>query len=151
MRFVLDTQVYIEALRAPVGNAALGRLHEIGSYIWLNAVVACELLAGMPAREGTPREVALMRRYLELGLVVVPSFTAWRRAGEAIAALHTRGLIDKQRVLKSFMNDLLIAASCAEEEITLVTKNTRDFALIAEEIPFRFTPPWPPFPRAGSS
>ena len=141
MRLVLDTQIYIEALRAPDGGAALGRLHDMGSYIWLNAVVAFELLAGMPARDGAPREVALMRRYVDRGLVVAPSFAAWRRSGEAIAALHSRGRIDERRVPKSFVHDLLIAASCAEENITLVTKNWRDFALIAEAIPFRFIPP----------
>ena len=140
MRLVFDTQIYVEALRAPDGNAALERLHEMGSLVWLNAVVAFELLAGMPARDGVPREVALMHRFVERGLVVAPSFAAWRRAGEAIAALHSRGRIDERRVPKSFVHDLVIAASCAEEDITLVTKNARDFALIAEEIPFRFMP-----------
>ena len=145
MRLVFDTQVYVEALRSPEGNATLDRLEDMGTAIWLSAVVAHELMAGAPRRDDT-RERALLLPFLARGLLVTPSFASWHRTGEAIGRLHARGRIDKRGVTKSFANDLLLAASCAEEEITLVTRNIRDFALIAEEIPFEFIPPWPPFP-----
>ena len=34
------------------------------------------------------------------------------------------------------------AETVTRSVVTLVTRNTRDFALIAEELPFRFIPPW---------
>jgi predicted nucleic acid-binding protein len=144
MRFVFDTQIYIEALRSPEGSATLDRLEDVGTAIWLSAVVARELMAGAPHRDDT-RERAMILPFIARGLLVTPSFASWQRSGEAIAALHARRRIDRRGVTKAFANDLLLAASCAEEEITLVTRNSRDFALIAEEIPFEFIPPWPPF------
>jgi predicted nucleic acid-binding protein len=141
MRLVLDTQIYIEALRSTEGDAALDHLEDMSTFIWVSAVVAFELMAGAPHRDAT-RERDILRPFIERGRLVTPSFAAWQCAGEAIAALHARRRIDKGKVLKSFASDLLLAASCAEEDITLVTRSARDFALIAEEIPFAFIPPW---------
>jgi predicted nucleic acid-binding protein len=141
MRFVLDTQLYIEAMRSPVGNARLSRLEEISPFLWVSAVVMHELITG--GRDPTfARERALLSPWADRGRVITPSLAAWQGVGGAIAALHVRRRIDARRVSKGFALDVLLAASCAEEEIILVTRNTRDFALIAEEIPLRFIPPW---------
>ena len=142
MRLVLDTHIYVDALRSDAGAETLGRLEEIGRFVWLNAVVAHELMIGVHRMRGRGREEAVIRPFIDRGRILTPSFDAWQRSGQAIAALHARGRIDERRVPKSFANDLLIAASCAEESVTLVTRNARDFALIAEEIPFQFIPPW---------
>jgi predicted nucleic acid-binding protein len=140
-RFVLDPQIYIDALRSADGAAALRRLDDMSDVTWLSAIVAHELISGAPHRDETG-EHELLRPLIERGLLVTPSLEAWQRSAGAIAALHARRRIVARRVTKSFANDLLLAASCAEENITLVTRNARDFALIAEEIPFRFIPPW---------
>jgi predicted nucleic acid-binding protein len=141
-RLVLDTHLYGEALRNAQGKRVLRRLEDMGGLIWLSAVVAHELMIGARLRDGRAAEAELLRPLVARGQIVAPSFAAWQRAGVAIGALHSRGRIHERRIPKSFSNDLLLAASCAEEDITLVTRNTRDFALIAEEIPFAFIPPW---------
>jgi predicted nucleic acid-binding protein len=55
----------------------------------------------------------------------------------------------EQRVLaqggfsRSFINDVLVAASLRESGAVLVTRNVRDFRLISKVERFRFEEPWP--------
>ena len=44
---------------------------------------------------------------------------------------------------KSFGNDVLLALSCREAGLVLVTDNGRDFERIARVVPFDFVAPWP--------
>jgi predicted nucleic acid-binding protein len=41
------------------------------------------------------------------------------------------------------MNDALLAASCREAGVVLVTRNLADFQRIAQVEPVRFQEPWP--------
>jgi len=51
--------------------------------------------------------------------------------------------VDRSKLPRSFVNDVLIAASCAEAGVTLVTDNARDFARIGAVLRFGVTAPWP--------
>jgi len=55
-------------------------------------------------------------------------------------------------VSKSFGNDVLLALSCREAGLVLVTDNRRDFERIARVAPFDFVDPWPmpPPPPRGT-
>jgi predicted nucleic acid-binding protein len=44
---------------------------------------------------------------------------------------------------KAFGNDVLLALSCREAGIILVTDNARDFARIARIVAFDLVRPWP--------
>ena len=144
MRVALDTQLFVEAIRSEAARAELRAFYARAVWItWLSAVVAHELSAGARARGPGESEEDLLRPFVLRGRTFTPSYGAWRRSGEALAALNARRRIDRDSITKSFGNDLLLAASCAEERIVLITRNTRDFALIAEEIPFAFVEPWP--------
>jgi predicted nucleic acid-binding protein len=46
-------------------------------------------------------------------------------------------------VSRALGNDVLLAVSCGEAGIWLVTANTRDFARIRRYATFHYTPPWP--------
>jgi predicted nucleic acid-binding protein len=144
IRFTPDTQLFVEAIRAETAKAQLLAFYRrADSITWLSAVVAQEVIAGARKRNPRESEKDLLGPFVLRGHFFTPSFLAWRRSGEAIAALHARRRIDFESMTKAFANDVLIAASCAEEQITLITRNTRDFSLIAEAIPFDFIEPWP--------
>jgi hypothetical protein len=69
--------------------------------------------------------------------------TAGGGAGAPLADLVRREGIELTRVSKSFGNDVLLALSCRESGVVLVTANTRDFARIARLAAFDFVAPGP--------
>ncbi|MFW6201311.1 MAG: hypothetical protein ACOC8B_01920 [Gemmatimonadota bacterium] len=52
--------------------------------------------------------------------------------------------VEIRRVPKSFVHDVLLALSCRESGVVLVTGNGGDFERIQRYVPFEFVPPWPP-------
>jgi predicted nucleic acid-binding protein len=141
----LDTNLFIRAFRDPEANAELQRFHQLfAPFEYLSSVVAQELRAG--ARSVADRR-ALERHVLDLYVrrerVVTPSARAWHDSGDLLATLvHEEGL-ELARVSKAFGNDVLLALSCREAGVVLITENQRDFARIAGCVPFEFTAPWP--------
>lgn len=74
---------------------------------------------------------------------VVPSRQAWSRAAEIIAQLARDEGLDRRTLPAGFANDVLIAASCREHGLTLITENVRDFARIQNRMAFEYVVPWP--------
>ena len=72
---------------------------------------------------------------------MTPSYEAWKDAGRVLAEL----IAPKSwaTVSRSFVNDVLLAMSCRESGLVLVTKNLADCARIAAVRSFDFVPPWP--------
>jgi predicted nucleic acid-binding protein len=144
-KFVLDTNLFIQAFRDPQANANLEHFHQMfAPFEYLSAVVAQELRAG--ARTGRDRRLLerhVLRPYRRRGRLVTPSAAAWEDSGDVLAELvHHEGL-DLSRLAKAFGNDVLIALSCREAGIVLVTDNERDFERIARVTPFEYVGPWP--------
>lgn len=144
-KYVLDTNLFIRGFRDPEANAELQRFHYLfAPFQYLSAVVAQELLAG--ARSTADRQ-RLARYVLDLfvrrGRVVAPSRRAWEASGDVFAELARRDGLEVGRVSKAFGNDVLLALSCREAGLVLVTDNQRDFARIARAAPFEFVGPWP--------
>ena len=144
-RFVLDSNLYIEAIRDPTKAAALAEF-TIGSLtnIVLHAVVVQELLAGAVS-ESARRDVYrdLVQPFERRGRILTPSYHAWRRSGEIVATLIDQGELTVSGVPRSFTNDAVLAASCREEGVTLITRNRRDFERIQRLERVRFVEPWP--------
>jgi predicted nucleic acid-binding protein len=127
-RYTLDTNVLIDALNQP---ALLEDLLEFLGWALpethLSAVVAHEVDAGTT----TARQRGLLDRQLvgpfeRRGRVFAPSVAAWRRAGQLIAQGH-------RARSAAGLNDLLLAISCREAGMTLVTRD-RDFRRLARLI-----------------
>ncbi len=144
-KYVLDTQLYIEATRDAARNrelAAFYTLHTPRAY--LHSVVVAELLAGAVARGLEKRTRAAYLAPLEaVGRVLTPSHESWKRAGSIVASLVREGLVSPGGFSRSFFNDCVLAASAREHGFTLVTANAADFARIARVAPFDWVPPWP--------
>lgn len=139
--YALDTNVYIRALRDPAARVRLKRfLLRAGHRVRLSAVVALELRAGArsPAQERAVE--ALLSPYARRERVVVPGFDAFAQAGRVVAALATRERMTQPA--PSFTNDVLLASSCRESGVVLVTENQGDFASIQRHLRgFHFATP----------
>lgn len=144
-RYVLDTNLYIEAARSHTKAEELAAfVSEFLPRIFLHAVVAEELVAGATSSEWR-REIerGIIGPFERRGRVVTPTFTAWKRAGAVVADLIERHRLSRGGVSRSFLNDALLATSCRDVGVTIVTGNTADFELIAEVEPVRVSAPWP--------
>lgn len=144
-RYVLDTNIYIEAVREETKAEELKRFSSAFlPFLFLHAVVVQELLAGaLTARGKKQLDESLVTPFEKRGRLVVPSYRAWKRSGEIVAELVTRKELSPGNFKRSFLNDAVLAASVREAGLTLVTLNQEDFRLIAKVEPFQFIKPWP--------
>jgi predicted nucleic acid-binding protein len=144
-RFVLDTNIYVAAVRdatwaEEVERFSAGQL----PFIHVHAVVAQELLAGAKDRNKERAiEENLVTPFEKRGRVITPSFAAWKEAGRIVSRLVRRRLVSPGGFTRSFLNDCVLAASCREAGVTLITLNREDFDLIRREMKFDFSEPWP--------
>lgn len=143
-KYVLDTNLFISGLRHAGAKAQLQAFHSaFAPFEYLSAVVVQELRMGTKGGEDLR---VLQRQILEpferRGRVITPSYAAWSLAGDVLREL---GRMDGGQVAntRSWTNDILLALSCREAGVTLVTENVRDFRRIRRLVPFDFVPPWP--------
>jgi predicted nucleic acid-binding protein len=144
-KYILDANLFIRAFREPAANAELQRFHQLfAPFEYLSAVVAQELRAGARGAEDRRRlERHVLDPFTRRGRVVTPSTRAWHDSGDLLAELARQEGLEIARLSKTFGNDVLLALSCREEGIVLVTDNRRDFERISRLAPFRFVDRWP--------
>ena len=144
-KYVLDTNLFIRAFREDAANAELQRFHQLyAPFEYLSAVVAQELRAGARSPADRRRlERHVLDLYARRGRVVAPSTQVWHDSGNLLAELARREGLEIHRLSKSFGNDVLLALSCREEGLVLVTDNRHDFERIGRLAPFSFIDRWP--------
>jgi predicted nucleic acid-binding protein len=144
-KYVLDTNLYIAANRDRVAAEALVAFYAAHlPFTYLHATVAQELMLGaLGAVRRRQIADAYLRPFESRGRVITPSYRAWVRSGELVAALIQRRVLSPGGFSRSFLNDALLAASCREEGLTLITANKRDFTRLREVERFDFEAPWP--------
>ena len=139
---VIDTHLYIDALRTEEGKNALNAFQEaFAPFLHFSAVVAQELRAGVRATEGARLEAGIFAPYERRGRLLAPSYAAWKETGRVLSELVAPTAW--RSVTRSLVNDVLLAMSCREAGAVLVTANRADFARIALVRPFDFVSPWP--------
>ena len=143
--FAIDTSVYIRASRDAGALSDLKAFRKrAGLRLRLPGVVAMELGAGAITERHEEHVADLVEPYAERGFVLPVSEAACLQAGCVLAALARHERVDLARAPRSLTNDVLIAASCREAGVLLVTDNARDFAAIQRQMRgFRFVSPWP--------
>lgn len=145
-RFVVDTNLYVEAITSDEGNSALASFQRrFAPFLHQHSTVAQEILAGARTEQGYRayhRDWVLP--YEEVGRVITPGHGAWKRAALIITRLVATGAMSPGGFSRSFLNDCLLAASARDHAFVLVTRNVGDFALIQRVEPrFEFVVPWP--------
>jgi predicted nucleic acid-binding protein len=144
-KYALDTNLYIRAIREAAAAAELQSFYSaFAPATYLSSVVLHELLVGATslARSREIRE-AVAEPFRRTRRVFTPSAEAWQTAADAIAAMARREKRELRSLPKSLINDYLLAASCRESGVVLVTQNTGDFESIRRYIKIQFTAPWP--------
>jgi predicted nucleic acid-binding protein len=136
MPVLFDSSVYITALRASTDSVIVLQRWVKESPLWLSSVVLEELYAGA---NRTDRRVLekLERDFERANRILVPSLSDWTLAGKIlynVAQKHGNEKIGKARLT----NDALISSSAARNGITVITTNSRDFALLAEFCPLQW-------------
>ena len=144
-KYALDTNVFIRSFRDKSENDAIQRFHRVfGPFEHLSSVVVHELRAGVVnvrARRLLERHV--LGPFRRRGRIFTPSAKAWEQAGEVLSAMRNADGLDLKRMRRSFAMDILLAVSCREAGIVLVTENTSDFERIRKHFQFEFVAPWP--------
>lgn len=145
MKYTLDTNIFIDGLRSEEAQAEVFTfLRRALPFTYLSAVVMQELAAGARTPEAA-RDVqqGVVEPFERRRHVFAPSAAAFVESGRALAAVAEREgsqLLDEN---PSLLNDTLIAASCREQGITLITKDG-DFKRLAPFVKgFRYAAPWP--------
>lgn len=136
---LLDTSIYITALRA--GDDAVLQLRRFtpGAPVWLSSVVLEQLYAGVKPRDSRIVE-RLEHDFDKAQRILVPNLNDWTLTGKVLARLAAKygfEQIGQARVT----NDALLAMSAARRGITIITANERDFGRLAQFHPFQWQEP----------
>jgi len=151
VKFALDTNVFVDAFRDETFAEALTAFLEHALPVtFLSAVVVQELAAGARTRERVRAlESLILRPFERRGRVFAPSTLAFRESGRLLAELAAREGWPAVQANPSLANDALLAASCRERGLTLIT-SAADFDRF---LPFlgrwRHVKPWPQVRRTG--
>ncbi len=130
MKYLLDTNVYLEAVRSEESRARFRRaFFPLLPATFLSAVVAYEL--NVDARDRRTR--GLIRDFIRpmerTGRIVSPGFEDWVEASEILTAIDERDKSWRSK-LPTLLNDVLIALSARRIGATLLTYNREYFRLI---------------------
>ena len=145
MKYTLDTNIFIDGFRSEEAQAEVfAFLNRALPFTYLSAVVMQELAAGARSADAA-RDVqrGVFDPFERRRRVFAPSNAAFAESGRvlsSVAANEGWQLLDEK---PSLLNDALIAASCREQGITLITRDS-DFKRLAPFVKgFRYASPWP--------
>ncbi len=131
-KYVLDTNLYIGAIRrnAPV--------------TYMSAVVMQELRAGaITDASARALDKGIFEVFERRGRVAGPSVLSFKECGRILAALFRQDGVPFKERPRSLVNDILIALTCRENGMTLLTDDG-DFKIIRPFVRgFSFLAPWP--------
>jgi predicted nucleic acid-binding protein len=144
-KYALDSNCYIDAIREPAARAALESFTaREAPRLFLSAVVASELQAGARyPRDRKLLEEQVLAPFYRRGRILTPSVAAWDALGLTLSRLRAEGSLDLSSVPRGFVFDVLIAFSCREAGVVLITRNTRDMERIRSVFRFEFVAPFP--------
>ena len=145
MKYTLDTNIFIEGFRNEAAQAEVFVfLNRALPFTYLSAVVMQELAAGARTPDAA-RDVqrGVFDPFERRRRIFAPSSAAFVESGRVLAAVAAREGWQMFDDKPSLLNDALIAASCRERGITLITKDG-DFKRLAPFVKgFRYAAPWP--------
>lgn len=145
MKYALDTNVLVDVFRDTSAEAdLLAFLERALPLTFMSAVVMQELAVGARTPEqARDLERLIFRPFERRDRVFAPSPDAFVRSGRILVNLAQREGWEGMRDNPSLLNDALLASSCRERGITLITKDG-DFDRF---LPFlggwRHAAPWP--------
>jgi predicted nucleic acid-binding protein len=144
-KYVLDTNLYIGAIRDSDKEADLDAFLERNAPVtYMSAVVMQELRAGA-ITDACARALdkGIFEVFERRGRVAGPSVPSFKECGRILAALFRQDGVPFKERPRSLVNDILIALTCRENGMTLLTEDD-DFKIIRPFVRgFSFLAPWP--------
>ncbi len=144
-KYVLDTNLYIGAIRDPDKEADLDAFLERNAPVtYMSAVVMQELRAGaITDASARALDKGIFEVFERRGRVAGPSVLSFKECGRILAALFRQDGVPFKERPRSLVNDILIALTCRENGMTLLTDDG-DFKIIRPFVRgFSFLAPWP--------
>jgi len=145
VKYALDTNIFIDGFRSDEAQADIfAFLNRALPFTYLSAVVMQELAAGARTIEAArDLQRGIFEPFQRRRRVFTPSAAAFVHSGRALAGVAAEEGWPTLEDNPSFLNDALIAASCREQGITLVTKDG-DFKRLSPFVKgFQYAAPWP--------
>lgn len=145
MKYALDTNILVDGFRSEQAQADIFTfLNRALPFTYLSAVVMQELAVGARTPQAARHlKHGVFERFQRRRRIFAPSSAAFAESGRVVAMLAAREgwrLLDEK---PSLLNDALIAVSCREQGVMLITKDV-DFKRLSPLIRgFRYTAPWP--------
>ena len=144
-KYVLDTNLYIGAIRDSDKEADLDAFLERNAPVtYMSAVVMQELRAGaITDASARALDKGIFEVFERRGRVAGPSVPSFKECGRILAALFRQDGVPFKERPRSLVNDILIALTCRENGMTLLTDDG-DFKIIRPFVRgFSFLAPWP--------
>ncbi|HEX6536624.1 MAG TPA: type II toxin-antitoxin system VapC family toxin [Gemmatimonadaceae bacterium] len=143
--YVIDTNIYVRALRDPAFAPRLDAFVQTAlPRLRVSAVVAFEIAVGAEDDvHATAYERWLLRPFRARGRVLAPDAGTWRLVARMERGIRALGGFEQTLARRSFLNDMLIAATCRSVGATLITANRADYTLIDRVVGFRFATSFP--------
>lgn len=145
-KYVLDTNIYIRALRDRASRDELARWQRLmAPRLYQHSVVAAEILVGARDQRTFERwHAAWVAPAERVRRVITPSRSGWIEAARILTRLVEARQLPPAPVKPGFFNDCLIATSAIEHGFTVITYNTDDFKRINAVAPgVQFRLPYP--------
>ena len=145
MKYTLDTNIFIDGFRNEEAQTEVfAFLNRALPFTYLSAVVMQELAAGARTADAArDLQRGIFEPFARRQRVFAPSSAAFVESGRVLAALAAREGWQRLDDRPSLLNDALIAASCRERGMTLITRDG-DFKRLAPFVKgFRYAAPWP--------
>ena len=119
-KYILDTNLYIDAIRNPLKEQALDRFLERNAPMtFMSAVVMLELRAGaVTDAQAKVLQDGIFGVFERRNRVVGPSATAFKDCGRILATLFRQDGVPYKDRPRSLVNDILIAITCRENGFT---------------------------------
>lgn len=144
-KYALDSNCYIDASRVPSELAALETFTaRLAPRLYLSSVVAAELRAGTRSSHDRKQlDEQVLAPFYRRGRILTPSVAAWDALGLTLSRLREEGSLNYDNMPRGLAFDVLIAFSCREAGVVLVTRNARDMKRIRSVFRFEFVAPFP--------
>ncbi|MDZ7289589.1 MAG: type II toxin-antitoxin system VapC family toxin [candidate division KSB1 bacterium] len=119
MNYLCDTNVLSEAMKRQPAPKVTQWL-SAQELVYVSVITVEEIYCGLAYKE-TPKQREWFEKFLRFGSEVLPvTLAIAKRCGELRGNFRKKGVVRTQA-------DLLIAATAYEHNLTLATRNTRDF------------------------
>jgi predicted nucleic acid-binding protein len=133
VKVFLDGNLWIEHLRHDSLEPLFPRIRK-HYQLWMDALVAAELIAGCRSRIERRIVDVLIEPFAQTGRLRAAHTREITDAGVALARLRERG----EELANGALVDAITAVAAAREGAVLVSDNARDFGRLARVLPLRW-------------